>query len=355
MENEIAAPRDGVVTELVVASGQGITNGQLICVVAATPMTAAGTRTSRALVRRLVDDAHTHRRQPEPAPAERPVAALARDGGAGDDRRRAPLPLHGPSGDPLDRREPHPGGGGGAARRSCSRRSSGRGCSSRRDADWQVLAGGKEARILRRPPSRPTRDARPRPRQAPHPARGRAGAVSRRARRDDARRQGARAAVRQVPAGEPVSRARRGRAPVAPVRAAPGRRLRLRQVVPHLRAPPPAHRRSRAGGRDRRASTSRPTSSTDCEALARRLGADGLRFEVGDIAGYEALAGVDLVVSLHACDTATDDALDRAVRAGAPVILAVPCCQHELLPSSRALRSARCSVTARCGSASPRR
>jgi hypothetical protein len=69
----------------------------------------------------------------------------------------------------------------------------------------------------------------------------------------------------------------------------------------------------------------------DCEALARKLGAAGLRFEVGDIAGYEALAGVDLVVSLHACDTATDDALDRAVRVGAPVILAVPCCQHELL------------------------
>ena len=69
-----------------------------------------------------------------------------------------------------------------------------------------------------------------------------------------------------------------------------------------------------------------------CEALARTLDADGLRFEVGDIAGYAALAGVDLVVSLHACDTATDDALDRAVRAGAPVILAVPCCQHELLP-----------------------
>jgi SAM-dependent methyltransferase len=69
-----------------------------------------------------------------------------------------------------------------------------------------------------------------------------------------------------------------------------------------------------------------------CEALARKLGADGLRFEVGDISGFAALDGVDLVVSLHACDTATDDALDRAVRAAAPVILAVPCCQHELLP-----------------------
>ena len=68
-----------------------------------------------------------------------------------------------------------------------------------------------------------------------------------------------------------------------------------------------------------------------CEALARKLGADGLRFEEGDIAGYEALGGVDLVVSLHACDTATDAALNRAVRAEAPVIFAVPCCQHELL------------------------
>jgi len=69
----------------------------------------------------------------------------------------------------------------------------------------------------------------------------------------------------------------------------------------------------------------------DCEQLARRIGAAGLRFEVGDIAGYEALAGTDLVVSLHACDTATDDALDRAVRAEVPVILAVPCCQHEVM------------------------
>jgi hypothetical protein len=69
----------------------------------------------------------------------------------------------------------------------------------------------------------------------------------------------------------------------------------------------------------------------ECEALARRLGARGLRFEVGDIAGYAA-EGADLVVSLHACDTATDAALDRAVRLGAQAILAVPCCQHELAP-----------------------
>lgn len=69
----------------------------------------------------------------------------------------------------------------------------------------------------------------------------------------------------------------------------------------------------------------------DCEGLARRIGADGLRFEVGTIGAYEALTGTDLVVSLHACDTATDEALDRAVRADVPVILAVPCCQHEVM------------------------
>lgn len=74
----------------------------------------------------------------------------------------------------------------------------------------------------------------------------------------------------------------------------------------------------------------KPDVVADCEALARRLDAAGLSFEVGDIAEAD-LDDVDLVVSLHACDTATDAALDRAVRGRARVILAVPCCQHELL------------------------
>lgn len=68
-----------------------------------------------------------------------------------------------------------------------------------------------------------------------------------------------------------------------------------------------------------------------CELLARSLGAEGLRFELGDIAGYAGLDRADLVVSLHACDTATDAALERAVRWEAAAILAVPCCQHEVL------------------------
>jgi SAM-dependent methyltransferase len=66
-----------------------------------------------------------------------------------------------------------------------------------------------------------------------------------------------------------------------------------------------------------------------CSALAERSGAAGLRFERGDIAGFEAGEDVDLVVSLHACDTATDEALAQAVRWQADAILAVPCCQKE--------------------------
>ena len=67
-----------------------------------------------------------------------------------------------------------------------------------------------------------------------------------------------------------------------------------------------------------------------CTDLAATLGYERLRFEVGDIATYEG-APADVVVSLHACDTATDAALERAVRWNAEVILAVPCCQHELM------------------------
>lgn len=67
----------------------------------------------------------------------------------------------------------------------------------------------------------------------------------------------------------------------------------------------------------------------ECAALAERLGARGLRFEQGDISGYDAGGRVDLVVSLHACDTATDEALAQAVAWEADAILAVPCCHKE--------------------------
>lgn len=67
-----------------------------------------------------------------------------------------------------------------------------------------------------------------------------------------------------------------------------------------------------------------------CSGLARKYGYDKLDFQVGDIASYEGQAKVDMVVTLHACDTATDFALAKAVKWDASVILSVPCCQHEL-------------------------
>ena len=67
-----------------------------------------------------------------------------------------------------------------------------------------------------------------------------------------------------------------------------------------------------------------------CSDLAVRYGYEKLSFTCGDIASYEGVDHVDMVVTLHACDLATDCALEKAVGWGAKVILSVPCCQHEL-------------------------
>jgi hypothetical protein len=197
------------------------------------------------------------------------------------------------------------------------------------EADWQVLAGRGEPRLLRRPPTRPhaaeshdrakrhiLRDGEPVPFLVALGVQGPDGRV----------RSQRRAKFRQVNRFVELVDDVVPQLPQGPLRVVDfgSGRAYLTFALHDLL--------TRAHGRDVDVLglDLKADVVAECAALAQTLGAAGLRFEVGDIAAAD-LDGVDLVVSLHACDTATDAALARAVLAGTPVVLAVPCCQHELL------------------------
>ena len=151
-------------------------------------------------------------------------------------------------------------------------------------------------------------------------------------------------------------------------RIKPSRQAKYRQVEEFLRALDAALEDAWAGGHLRQPTADRPLRVVDLgcgnaylslaavahredlhmtgvdskqqsrehnEAVADRLGwAHRTEFVVSDIAGAE-VADVDVVLALHACDTATDDALARAVEWQAPVVLAAPCCHHDIATQLR--------------------
>ena len=69
---------------------------------------------------------------------------------------------------------------------------------------------------------------------------------------------------------------------------------------------------------------------SECSKVAKKYGYDNLSFKCGDIGKYDDSTQIDMIVTLHACDTATDYALFHAINRNVKYILSVPCCQHEL-------------------------
>ena len=91
-----------------------------------------------------------------------------------------------------------------------------------------------------------------------------------------------------------------------------------------------------------------------CNGVAERSGCAGLRFVAGDVRSV-APAAIDVMIALHACDTATDHAIDLGVRAGAAILMCSPCCHKQLRPQIARPRCSRgCCTTASTSASRPR-